>query len=572
MDNTIYPDDLQHWGIKGMKWGQRRYQNKDGSLTPAGQKRYNKELENLKKEEAKVKEQAKIAANRKKTQAKIDSLEERKKALAEQKKKIKDGDDPDNKKKEETLDEKRERLLKSTDAKELYKNKDILTDQEINARINRIELEARLNSKIVKEQEMTGRDKVNKWMDNTAESINKATNLYRKVDDAYSTVTKSAIGKTLAKKLGLEPEEKSWDWKEFAKNINKKSSQEIAEASKRAINEKNIKKHVEGIEEAEEAARTAKKAEKQAAENLKKAQKEVDDYNEKWRRGETDSKDSTYSKKSSDLNNNGVDDITNGRKYEVAIYDSGKTYTTTSPAVKRSTSSYDSDTINSGKSYTEKSDISEGKIVTDSDGNVRIVYDDDVRHSSIESNELMHYGVKGMKWGQHIFGKEETSSGAKSSTKKKKDDNSGTEFDEGIKKGFTRNQYGWINPVEITTNVGTAKNVRVNLEVGKYDSTTRTEKVADDVPERAKKAQKLIKKYDDDGVKEIIAKDIYDQYNWDENLTRNEFKKRIKLISLWVNDGTYEAYYDDDGTYRGHVFCVEGAAETGKAVRVSMEG
>ena len=35
MDNT-----LQHWGIKGMKWGVRRYQNKDGSLTPAGKKRY----------------------------------------------------------------------------------------------------------------------------------------------------------------------------------------------------------------------------------------------------------------------------------------------------------------------------------------------------------------------------------------------------------------------------------------------------------------------------------------------------------------------------------------------------
>lgn len=35
MDN-----ELKHWGVKGMKWGVRRYQNKDGSLTPAGQKRY----------------------------------------------------------------------------------------------------------------------------------------------------------------------------------------------------------------------------------------------------------------------------------------------------------------------------------------------------------------------------------------------------------------------------------------------------------------------------------------------------------------------------------------------------
>ena len=33
-------NELYHWGVKGMKWGVRRYQSKDGSLTAAGKKRY----------------------------------------------------------------------------------------------------------------------------------------------------------------------------------------------------------------------------------------------------------------------------------------------------------------------------------------------------------------------------------------------------------------------------------------------------------------------------------------------------------------------------------------------------
>lgn len=33
-------NELQHHGVLGMKWGVRRYQNKDGSLTSSGRKRY----------------------------------------------------------------------------------------------------------------------------------------------------------------------------------------------------------------------------------------------------------------------------------------------------------------------------------------------------------------------------------------------------------------------------------------------------------------------------------------------------------------------------------------------------
>lgn len=73
---------LMHFGIKGMKWGVRRYQNKDGTLTKAGQKRYNKEMEKIKAEQ-------KVVNNKKRTQAKLDKLEAARKKLEEDKESLK---------------------------------------------------------------------------------------------------------------------------------------------------------------------------------------------------------------------------------------------------------------------------------------------------------------------------------------------------------------------------------------------------------------------------------------------------------------------------------------------------
>lgn len=39
-----YNDQIWRWGVKGMKWGIRRYQNKDGTLTEAGEKRYKRDV------------------------------------------------------------------------------------------------------------------------------------------------------------------------------------------------------------------------------------------------------------------------------------------------------------------------------------------------------------------------------------------------------------------------------------------------------------------------------------------------------------------------------------------------
>lgn len=56
-------DYLAHHGIKGQKWGIRRFQNSDGSLTPAGRKRY-QEIYDEYKEASRNLEEKEIRYNR----------------------------------------------------------------------------------------------------------------------------------------------------------------------------------------------------------------------------------------------------------------------------------------------------------------------------------------------------------------------------------------------------------------------------------------------------------------------------------------------------------------------------
>lgn len=40
MKKIYFGNELHHYGIKGQKWGVRRFQNEDGTLTPEGKERY----------------------------------------------------------------------------------------------------------------------------------------------------------------------------------------------------------------------------------------------------------------------------------------------------------------------------------------------------------------------------------------------------------------------------------------------------------------------------------------------------------------------------------------------------
>lgn len=123
---------LEHHGTKGQRWGVRRYQNADGSLTEAGRKRYSKGT-------GKQKGLGGVISSMKKKHAA--KVRKAKRAKAQK-------DAKENKKKAESNEEIRKKLLTSTDPEFLYKNRALLTSSELKERIDRITTEARMKDLI----------------------------------------------------------------------------------------------------------------------------------------------------------------------------------------------------------------------------------------------------------------------------------------------------------------------------------------------------------------------------------------------------------------------------------------
>lgn len=407
MEICSHDNELYHHGIKGQRWGIRRFQTKDGALTPRGQKRYNKEMDKLKAEKKKLRNEERT----KKKMAKLD-------AMKSDVDKLKKG--VDDEKPTETPEQKKERLLKSTDPKELYENRNLLSTFELNERIQRIDTEARLQGKIVEEKKQTGLDYVNDKMQSTKRTLDNVTNVYKSIDNAYNTVANSAIGKTLAKQLGIEPPKKEFNIDEFWKNRNKKTTQEIMDANKRLMAEDSIERRMKDRKKEAEAEATAKKE----AEKAEKAQKQVDDYNKNWYENDRVTPND-YSKKSDDIKDSKFG-TGNRNPNSTPLLENVERYTATGKdVVGEGTSRFkgwnDPPTMDA---------VWDGQRYVDS---LLQLEDKRMKHSAMNLDNdsydaLVHYGIKGMKWGIHRFYNKD---GSRTAAGKKRE-NEATYFDDSI--------------------------------------------------------------------------------------------------------------------------------------------
>lgn len=184
-------------------------------------------------------------------------------------------------------------------------------------------------------------------------------------------------------------------------------------------------------------------------------------------------------------------------------------------------------------------------------------------------NYLAHYGVKGMKWGVRRYRKKDGTS--TSAGKKHQASNTLSKgFIDDLKNGFETDEYG-LYETSAMTKIGNS-NVRVSVRSRKGSESSDINA-----------ALTFLKKFNDDDVRNSVAKEYYDDdYMRNEWLTdssgktmaRNQFKERMRLVDISIHPdwGIYEAYYSDGGTYGGHWFVTEGDMRTGKTRHISLEG
>ena len=151
----ISEEELQHHGIKGQKWGVRRYQNADGSLTNDGKKRYGTK-ENFEKQYPIDKKKSDLAT--------IGAGKEGAKNAREINKNLNEIEKSRTRKKQEKVNK-----LVEEAARENAKK---MTDQELRDAVNRLNMEENYTRMISNRERIeVGESKASKFMDKAATAL-----------------------------------------------------------------------------------------------------------------------------------------------------------------------------------------------------------------------------------------------------------------------------------------------------------------------------------------------------------------------------------------------------------------
>lgn len=180
-------NELEHYGIKGQKWGVRRTPEQLGHVTEKKRKVSNW-IEKARKKSAKRKK----ASAKKKAEAK--------KAKAE--------------KEEESEDKIREKVLNSTDPKYIYKYRHLLTTKELQDRLTRIDTEARVKKLTVDDKAkktLKSGEETLKSLGVIAENIGKIAESYNKVADVRAKAEKRAADAEKSRTDSSKNEKKEYE-------------------------------------------------------------------------------------------------------------------------------------------------------------------------------------------------------------------------------------------------------------------------------------------------------------------------------------------------------------------------
>lgn len=156
VDVDVGENFIEHHGILNMKWGRRRYQNPDGTLTPEGKIRYSRE----KRKQA--------AKNLKKARKVREANKKKEMKLAKEKVKV----------------EKKKAKIVEKGLDEVKKNSKLFSNEEIANLVNRNQLESRLADAANSKNMQKGKIKV----DNVLDFMGKAANIADSAGRIYRNI------------------------------------------------------------------------------------------------------------------------------------------------------------------------------------------------------------------------------------------------------------------------------------------------------------------------------------------------------------------------------------------------